>query len=132
MLRRDYILRLIEEAARLLAEAMDLIDKNDPENAEIMIRKTHELIKADPHWYDLKLTDLIRQMELAGFDYDQMEIVADLLNVESSLLEVKQQEDQAFQYLIKSIAILEYIDQYSPTFSFSRNQKINTLRDRLN
>ena len=55
MFKKDYLLRLIEEAIRLMAKAVNLIDDNDLEQAEKQIAKTYELLKANPQWNNLSI-----------------------------------------------------------------------------
>lgn len=132
MFKKDYLLRLIEEAIRLLAKAANLIDKNDLENAEKQIAKTYEVLKANPEWSDMKITDLIKTMENAAFDDHRMEIVADLFQVEAQLKETEHKDQEAYQLLVKALAIYEYLDKTSTTYSFERMTKMDELKKRLN
>ncbi|MFW5759601.1 MAG: hypothetical protein ACOCXH_01330 [Cyclobacteriaceae bacterium] len=132
MFKKDYLLRLIEEAVRLLAKAVNLIDDNDIKNAEKQISKTYAVLKANPDWADLPVSKLIITMENAEFDDHRMEIVADLFKVEARLKESGNKMDEAHELLIKSLAIYEYIDKTSTTYSFERVAKIDELKHRLN
>jgi len=132
MFKKDYLLRLIEEAIRLMAKAVNLIDDNDLEQAEKQIAKTYELLKANPQWNNLSIIELIKTIENAELDDHRMEIVADLFQVEAQLKEAEQKDNEANQLLIKALAIYEYVDKTSTTYSFERVAKIDKLNYHLN
>jgi len=132
MFKKDYLLRLIEEAVKLLAKAMNLINESDLENAKKQIAKTYEILKANHEWQKLPITDMIKAMENADFDEHRMEIMADLLKVESDFKRAEDKFDESHELLIKSLAIYEYLDQTSTTYSFERVAKIDKLKHRLN
>lgn len=132
MFKKDYLLRIIEEAIRLLAKAAQMIDDDDLENAEKQIKKTYDLLKANPAWNTLPLPDLVKALEKADFDDHRMEILADLFKVEAQLKEAENLPRKAYEYFIKSLAIYEYVDKNSTTYSFERIAKIDDLKERLN
>lgn len=132
MFKKDYLLRLIEEAVRLLAKAAKLIDENDLPNAQKQITKTYEILKVNPEWQQMTITDLIRTLEKNEFDDNRMEILADIFQVEAQIKEIERKEQEAYEFLLKALAIYEYVDKTSTTYSFERIAKIDELKHRLN
>lgn len=132
MFKKDYLLRLIEEAVKLLAKAMNLINESDLENAEKQIAKTYKILRANPEWQKLPIAEMIKAMENADFDEHRMEVMADLLKVESDFKKADNDSSQSHELLIKSLAIYEYLDKTSTTYSFERVAKIDALKHRLN
>lgn len=131
MFQKDYILRIIEELAKLLARVLGLIKNNDFEPAENLLEKAYELLKLDRSWKDKSIPEIIKHLNSMESSFGQMEAIADILRTEGDFY-FAQERPEAEQYWLKALAIYEYIEKSDKVFSFERNNKLNDLKVLLN
>ncbi|MBU8893821.1 MAG: hypothetical protein KOO66_13660 [Bacteroidales bacterium] len=130
MERKDYILREIEKISTLL---LYLTGKFVPSKSIEENQLTEELINKElreQYGNDLEYILNIEKKDFettftqnTGFNDDNVELLADLLFTLGNNQNVANKK-----YLNKALALYEYINHSSKTFSFERDNKINTLK----
>lgn len=130
MLRRDYIQRMIEEYARVLARVLGLSREGQQEAA------LNELRQGSLTFFNLE-PQLIRVLEPSqllkrliqhdGLTTGQIEVFAEGLRMEADLL-LNTQPAEAKDLYVKSLALYEYVEfTESSSFSISRRNAIEEI-----
>jgi hypothetical protein len=132
MFKKDFILRLVEEVAKMIAKILGLLKEGNHEEAEFWLKKGYNLLKADEERL-LKMSpaDLVKELEKnQEFDFVKMELMADLIYAEAEILNAKKDEESKNMY-IRALAVYHYIDNNHTVYSFERNDKILNLQEKL-
>ena len=135
MFQKDYFMRHVEEAAKVIARALGLEQKGELDKA---------LEVVDEAWIGLLNLDIstVKNMpedtlvdHLTGtleFSIDKLEATADLLFWEGHFLLRAQRTQNAELSLRKSRILLQHIAQTQGTFSVVRNNRLNELERLIN
>jgi len=87
VVQRDYIERMIEQAAQAFAQILDLVRAGDLDLAMILLRKTRDLVLG-PMRPVLERVDAASAVELVGkYEMDRLRMYAALLGEEGALHE---------------------------------------------
>jgi len=131
MYQKDYIMRMIEAFAKMVAGIVGLIRKGDPDTALARIKETYDTILKidpeelyqydDPEWYKF-----CNERNL-----DELEMVAELLKLEGEIRMDKGKSEEGLRLLYRSLELFNYVDGQSGTFSVVRSEKISTLKEEL-
>jgi hypothetical protein len=131
MEQRDYILREIEKISVLI---LGLIARLREAKAENRLNKERDSVSeefessSDVNIYKVIGSDLKDLPDMlsndSGFDFRNMELMADLLIEFSTNMD----EGQRRMAIEKSVFLLELVDRESKVFSFERQIKINELK----
>jgi len=120
MYQKDFILRMIEMLAELVAGILGLIKKGD-------------LLKEDSTFFNKiplnELTDnLIKEH---NYTNGHLEILLELFYAQAELLFAQKNYSKSLGFYQKSLYLLEFIIKESQTFSFEKQSKISTLKNRI-
>jgi len=131
MYQKDYIMRMIEAFAKMVAGIVGLIRKGDPDTALARIKETYDTILKidpeelyqydDPEWYKF-----CNERNL-----DELEMVAELLKLEGEIRMDTGKSEEGLRLLYRSLELFNYVDGQSGTFSVVRSEKISTLKEEL-
>jgi len=131
MYQKDYIMRMIEAFAKMVAGIVGLIRKGDPDTALARIKETYDTILKidpeelyqydDPEWYKF-----CNERNL-----DELEMVAELLKLEGEIRMDTGKSEEGLRLLYRSLELFNYVDGQSGTFSVFRSEKISTLKEEL-
>jgi hypothetical protein len=130
MLRRDYIQRMIDEFAKVIASAMELNKNGRTDEA---LRTIHESYSAffneDAHIIrHLMPTQLIGKLLDDGFTTGQIEIFAEGIRAEADLL-LNTQPGEAKDRYIKALALYEFVEHAdSGNYSVVRRYAIEEIK----
>ncbi|WNJ18131.1 DUF6483 family protein [Pontibacter sp. G13] len=135
MLQRDYFMRMIEEAAAVLAKLMGLQSKGLHDEAERMLEQTFE------DFFGLT-GDQIRQVEGADFiqfleeqdiqHSQQLSAMAKMLRYDGEVAFEQGKFDRSRDSLQKALSVLEYLNsQEADLYDFTRIADIQSLEDLL-
>jgi hypothetical protein len=131
MYQKDYIMRMIEAFAKMIAGIVGLIKKGDPEGASDRIVETYDtILKINP-------VDLYQYDDSEWYQFcnektlEELEMIAELLKLEGEIRMVSGNSDGAYRLLFKSLELLKYVDVQSGTFSVLRFEKISSLEEKL-
>lgn len=108
MLKKDYILKYVEQLTKVIAEILQL--KKDGKSA-LAIEKIDETLQG-LKWNGLN--------DLNNISFDYLESVADLLMIKGEI----NNDDKLLQ---EALEILQHINKQSSTYSFERNNKIQAI-----
>jgi hypothetical protein len=134
MYQKDYILRMIEMAAKMLASILGLIKGGDTVRAsEDLENLYYDILKEDAAFFrgipEEKLTGKL----LSDHNYTNghLEILADLFSAEAELCLAKKDLNGSVEYSGKSLKLFEFLDKEEKTYSEERIKKMNLLRERI-
>lgn len=134
MYKRDYILRMIEMMAQLIAGILKLIKTGDLYRASQDLQGAYRL--AFQH-DSLKLKDIPEEnlihalLEEYHYTTGHLEMLAELFLAEAELRVAEKDTEEALSFYRKSLALLEYIDKDYRAYSQERQDKIQAIRERL-
>jgi len=134
MYQRDYILRMMEMLAQLIAGILKLIKTGDINQASHALENAYRF--AFQH-DSLKLRDLpeekLIENLLKEFHYTNghLEMLAELFYAEAELLRAEEKHTDSYLLYRKSLALYEYIDRESRSYSQDRQDKMLLIGDRL-
>jgi hypothetical protein len=135
MYQRDYILRMIEMAARMLAAILGQIKGGDTLKAsEDLENMYYDILKEDAAFFrDIPLDKLTEKL-LTEHNYTNghLEILAELFSAEAELCHAKKDQKGCIEYSRKSLKLFEFIDNELKTYSEERVGKMNGLKSRIN
>lgn len=134
MYQRDYILRMIEMIGDLIAGIIGLIRKGELDKAsEALGNVYYQMLQQDSTFFGSipaeKLTDtLLRQH---NYTNGHLEILAELFNAEAELRLARGDKNGSLEYSEKSLILFEFVDREQKTFSFEKEEKVNSIRKRI-
>jgi hypothetical protein len=131
MFQRDYILRIIEMAAKTIAAILGLIKKGDTEKAsEELTNLYYDLLKEDAAFFKQipaeKLTEKLLQEH--NYTNGHLEILAELFNAEAELCLSKNDVAGTKVFSDKALRLFTFIDGQYKTYSQERIDKMDKLR----
>jgi hypothetical protein len=134
MYQKDFILRMIEMMADLIAGILGLIKKGDFEKAQQMLENTYlEMLHNDAAYFrKIPLEQLTDQL-LREHDYthQHLEILAGLFYTEAELNAAKGDKATGLEYFKKSLVLYEYSLRASKTFSLEMEGRLSYLKKQI-
>lgn len=134
MYQKDFILRIIEMLAELVAGILGLIKKGDFQKASQSIDNAYQdLLKQDTGFFNQiplsKLTDsLIKEH---NYTNGHLEILSELIYTQAELSFAQKKYSEGLMFYQKSLYLLEFVTKESQTFSLEKQSKISTLKNRI-
>jgi len=134
MYQKDYILRMIEMLGDLIAAILGLVKKGDFNKAtENLSRIYYDMLKEDAAFFrnipEGELTE--RLLREHNYTNGHLEILAELFNAEAVLEQAQGNMQGSMVYLRKSLLLFEFLDKEERTWSKSRIDKIQSIKDRI-
>ena len=134
MYQRDYILRMIEMIADLIAGILGLIKKGDFQQASQTLENAYyEFLKQDASIFRSidkeKLTDelLIEHNYTNG----HLEILSELFYAEAELLYAKGNLKESLEFYEKTLLLYEFVVKESNSYSVDKQSKIVLILHRI-
>jgi len=131
MYQKDYIMRMIEAFAKMVAGIIGLIKKGDPDGARTLIKEAYDTILKinpeelyqydDPEWYKF-----CNERSL-----DELEMIAELFKLEGEIRMDAGNSEESLRMRYRSLELFKYVDEQSGTYSVIRFEKISSLEDEL-
>jgi len=134
MYQKDYILRLIEQLFKFLAEVLKLIKKREFSEASDRLESSYyEFLREDAAFFRNIPPDQLTQKLLQEHNYTNghLEILAELFNAEAELELAQNKKNGSLEYSKKALLLFEFIDKEIRTYSTERLSKIETIRKRI-
>lgn len=134
MYQKDFVLRMIEMAAKTLAAILGLIKGGDTNRAsEELTNFYFDVLREDAAFFrsipEEKLTETL--LHEHNYTNGHLEILAELFNAEAELCLAKKDNAGMVGYSRKSLRLFEFIDAEYKTFSQERIDKMEALRNRI-
>ena len=134
MYQKDYILRMVEMLAEMIAIILGLAKKGDYKQAsERLSRVYYDMLKQDASFFRTIPEEELTNKLLKEHDYNNghLEILAELFNAEAELEFAQGNRAGSLEYSRKSLTLFEFIDKELKTYSAERINKMKSIRDRV-
>jgi hypothetical protein len=134
MFKKDFILRMIEMLAELIAGILGLIKKGDFEQASHKLDKAYtEFLNEDASLFINIPKDKLTQSLLKEHHYENghLEILAELFFVEAELRFAQQKYFDSKEFYEKSLLLHEFVEKETRSYSLERQSKIKTIQQRI-
>jgi len=134
MYQRDYILRLIEMAAKALAAILGRIKGGEINIAsEELENLYYDILKQDAAFFRAIPEEMLTEKLLHDHNYTNghLEILAGLFSAEAELCKARNDKTGHLEYSKKSLILFEFIDKEYKTYSKERIKKIETLKNSI-
>jgi hypothetical protein len=134
MYQKDFILRMIEMIAELIAGILGLIKKGDFQQASQAIDNAYyDFLKQDASFFRSikkeKLTDDL--IELHNYTNGHLEILSELFYAEAELLYAEGKCLESIEYYDKTLILYEFIDKATNSYSLEKQSKISFIKKRV-
>jgi len=134
MYQRDFILRMIEMMAQLIAGILKLVKTGDLNQASQALQNAygvafkHEAmnLKAIPE--EKLINTLLQERQ---YTTGHLEMLAELFFAEAELLLAEKNYEDSMLYYRKSLTLYEYIENKYRSYSQERQDRMKAIRERL-
>lgn len=134
MYQKDFILRMIEMIADLIALILGLIKKGDlPQASQLLENAYREFLKEDASFFrNLPKEELTNELLIKhNYTNGHLKILAELFFAEGELQAVLKNKKKGLAYYEKALILFEFTNQNSSTFSFSEESKIALITTKI-
>lgn len=134
MYQKDYILRMIEMLAELIAAILGMIKKGKFPKATQAIENAYtDFLKEDAAFFrKLSKEDLTEKLlKEHNYTYGHLEILAELFYVEAELLHAQNKMEECLDYYEKSLLLHQFIVKEGQTFSVEKESKISKIQEKI-
>ncbi len=134
MYQKDYILRMIEMMADLIAAVLSLIRKGHyPQATRAIENAFYDFLKKDAAFFNrIPKEDLTGTLlKEHNFTNGHLQILSELFYAQAELSAAQGKRDDSVQFYEKSLILLEFIEKDSKTFSVERQERISLIRNRI-
>lgn len=131
MYKKDFIMRMIEMLAELIAGILGLLKEGKIEEASEKLDNAYtDLLKEDATFFKNIDIDKLTSTLLDEHNYtnDHLEILSELFYTEGKIHETQENFTQAHHFYKKALRLYEHVVNHSSTFSFTQQNKLNTLK----
>ncbi|WP_372751817.1 hypothetical protein [Labilibaculum sp.] len=134
MIQKDFIMRMIEMIAEVIARIIGLIKGGDPEQASLLLENAYrDFLKEDASYFRrLSKEELTHDLlEKHNYGNGHLEILAELFLAEGELNFAKGDVVNSLNYYEKSYLLLEFTVQNSKSFSLAKESKMIQLKEKI-
>jgi hypothetical protein len=134
MYQKDYILRMAEMVAKLLAGLLGLINRKEYTTASEQLSNIyHDILKEDASFFrsipEAELTNKL--LEEHNYTNGHLEILAELFNAEAELEYAQGMKEDCLEFSRKSLILFEFVDREMKTYSTDRIEKMDAIKRRI-
>ncbi|PCH67602.1 MAG: hypothetical protein COC06_10990 [Bacteroidales bacterium] len=134
MYQKDFIMRMIQMIAEVIARILGLIKEGDPEQANLILENAYrDFLKEDASFFrnmpKEKLTDDL--LTEHNYTNGHLKILSELFFAEGELNFAKGDMEISLNYYEKSLLILTFSEESSNAFSLSSEAKSNLLKEKI-
>jgi len=134
MYQKDYILRMVEMLADMIALVLGLIKRGEYKQASVRLERIYyDMLKQDALFFqtipEKQLTSKL--IEEHNFTNDHLEILAELFNTEAELDLAQGDGNGSIEYSRKALLLFNFIDKESKTYSADRVSKMALIKQRI-
>ncbi len=134
MIQKDYILRMLEMLAEMLASILNYIKKGEFEKAYTALENAYQtLLKEDSFFFQNipieKLTDELIQEH--HYTNSHLEILSELFYAEAELQFAKGNKNESLVLYLKSSILFEFLEKATKLFSTERQAKKKSIYKRI-
>lgn len=134
MYNKDYIIRMMEMIADLIAALLGFIKKGDLEKGSHLLNSAYrDLLQQDAAYFHLipasDLTEVLLREH--HFTNDHIKVLSDLFYAEGELQLAKANRPMAQECFEKSLLLLDFVEQDTSTFSLPIQKRRQTLLQKI-
>jgi len=132
--RQDYILRMMEMMAEMIALFLGLIKKGDLQQANKRLNNAYrDFLKKDAAFFhQLPLDNLTTELlQKHDYTHDHLKVLSELFFAEAELLLAQNKSAEALVFYKKALTLLDYTEKQSLNFSITNIGRRNTLNERI-
>jgi hypothetical protein len=134
MIRKDYILRMIEMMVEVIAGILGLIKKGEFDKASKSINNAYQqLLSEDATFFQKipneELTDTL--INEHNYEDGHLEVLSELFRAQAELFYAQGQSNESREYYQKSLTLLDFVTKNSATFSFDKEIKVDELKNKI-
>lgn len=131
MIRKDYILRLLADMAKFIAQLLKMYTEKDAQKGyHEAVKKIEELFGLDFSSFLEQPTDRLLEHEAIS-NSSWVDLTGELLQITGNFAGDLNLTSEKTILLRKALFLLEYNEQNSKSFSFQRLTLINQVKDQL-
>jgi len=134
MYEKDYILRMIEMLGELLRAIFGMITRGDYEQAGRELNEAYlTMLRKDAAFFQHIPPDKLTATLITehNFTNSHLEILAELLFAEATLLYARNKKEESLSYYQKSQVLFEFVNQAYRTYSEARVERIKIIREKI-
>lgn len=134
MYQKDYILRMVEQIAELVAGILGLINKGDfPKATQSIENAYQDLLKEDAAFFStIPLADLSQKLiQEHNYTNGHLEILSELFYAQAELEYAQGNRNSCLQYYQKSLLLLEFVLEDSNSFSIDKKARVSSMKKRI-
>jgi len=135
MYQKDFILRMIEMMAEVIAIFLGFIKKGDTEQAARCLEKAYrDILKQDAAFFTRIPKDKLTSKLIEEHNYtnDDLKILSELFFAEGELHKARNDKKSALGFYQKALLLFEFVEQEAATFSMERENRGKLLKVRIN
>jgi hypothetical protein len=129
--QQDYILRMTEMIAELIAAILGLIKKGDYDTASRTIDNAyHQFLREDASFFNMIPKEELTGKLLKEHNYTNghLEILSGLFFAQAELLEGNGRHSESLVFYEKSMILLDYVIRGSKTYSVEKEKQLSYLK----
>lgn len=134
MYQKDYILRMVEQIAELVAGILGLIKEGDfPKATQSIENAYQDLLKEDAAFFStIPLADLSQKLiQEHNYTNGHLEILSELFYAQAELEYAQGNRNSCLQYYQKSLLLLEFVLEDSNSFSIDKKARVSSMKKRI-
>ena len=134
MYKKDYILRMIEMIADLIAGILGLIKKGDFQKASQSLDNAYyDFLKQDAAFFqNIPTKELTNKLLIEhNFTNSHLEILSELFYAQAELLNAQGNQIESLNFYEKSLVLLNFVIKGSKTFSIEKQSKVSLIQNQI-
>ena len=131
---RDYIMRMMEMMAEMIAIFLGLIKKGDLQQARKQLNRAYlDLLKQDASFFFFFYIDCLTDELISKHNYtnNHLKVLSELFFAEGKLQEKLNNSPEAITNYKKALLLLNFIEQEASTFSMTANNRKTLIKSRI-
>ena len=134
MYQKDYILRMLEMLAELIAGILGLLKKGDLEQAAAMLERAYvDFLKEDAAFFRRippeRLTTQL--LEEHHYTHDHLKILSELFYAEAEIELAAANRENSLEYFEKALILMSFVEKNSHTFSLDSQSKMSLIQGKI-
>jgi len=131
MYERDYIMRMIEAFAKMIAAIVGLREKGELDKARSLVEEAYDTVLKVNSGEIKEFDDTQWKQFCSKRSLEELEMLADLLMVEGEIQIDSGQTEGVCELLTRALQLLKLAEAQSGTFSLTRFDKMTELEQKL-
>ncbi|TFH22397.1 MAG: hypothetical protein E4H10_13845 [Bacteroidia bacterium] len=131
MYERDYIMRMIEAFAKMIAAIVGLREKGELDKARSLVEEAYDTVLKVNSGEIKEYDDEQWKQFCSKRSPEELEMLADLLKVEGEIMLDSGKPEGVGELFLKALTLLKLVEAQSGAYSMTRFDKITELEQKL-